>query len=170
MRRYVPFDVCTWQALEFALESRGLSLDPEGRQSLSRQYRALPAFAEVPDALSSLRAAGHRLYAFSNGTTDDLEELLDRAGIESSLDGIVSVHDVESFKPDPGVYEHFAETVGSRADDTWLVSGNPFDVIGAAACDWRTIWVRRDPNAVFDTWDVTPTRVVADLGEIIAPD
>jgi len=102
---------------------------------------------------------------------EDLESLLTGAGIRQLLDGVVSVHPVRSFKPDPAVYSHFlrsAETAGAAA---WLISSNPFDVIGAISAGMNAAWIKRSPGALFDPWGIQPTLVVEslnDLGEEIA--
>ena len=56
----------------------------------------------------------------------------------------------------------------ATAATTWLVSANPFDVIGARACGWRTVWVKRNPNMVFDPWEHAPTVTVSGLTDLLA--
>jgi len=167
-RDYQPFSVCTRQALDFTAMQLQVDMSAADKEQLMDAYRELPAFAEAPTALQRLKEAGYHNYAFSNGERDELQLLLAHAGLERVLDGIVSVHAVRSFKPDPAVYAHFLKTTGATADTTWLVSGNPFDVIGALAAGWKTAWVSRDPDSVFDPWGVAPTVVVSSLDELLA--
>jgi 2-haloacid dehalogenase len=77
---------------------------------------------------------------------------------------------VQSFKPDPSVYRHFLQQTGASHKGTWLVSGNPFDVIGAHMAGWRTAWVKRDPTAVFDPWDIQPDAIITDISELAGVD
>ena len=167
---YQPFSVCTSQALDYTALQLQVELSAGDKQELLARYRELPAYAEVADALRKLKDAGCRNYAFSNGEPDDLACLLAHAGLDAALDGIVSVHDVQSFKPDPAVYRHFLREAGATAEEAWLVSGNPFDVIGAHMAGWRTAWVRRDPTAVFDPWDIEPDAIIADIDELAGLD
>lgn len=168
MNAYEDFVVCTGQALDFVCKVSGTELTSDERKQLMAQYRKLPPYAEVASALAVLRQSGHRLYAFSNGHPDDLTTLLAQAGLDAFLDDIVSVHDVQTFKPDPAVYAHFLGQTAASADNCWLVSGNAFDILGAHACGWYTAWVRREPGAVFDTWDANPSIVIRDLSELAA--
>ncbi len=126
------------------------NLPAEAQDALMSKYRLLPAYPSVPTALQQLKAKNCHLYAFSNGQPDDLDHQLEHAGLSEHLDGIVSVHDVQSYKPDPAVYQHFLDSSNAAAWDTWLVSGNAFDIIGAHAAGWQTAWVKLDPTAVFD--------------------
>jgi 2-haloacid dehalogenase len=167
-RDYQPFSVCTAQALEYAALSFDLRLSDTDQQSLLAAYRELPAYDDVRGALRDLKDAGCRNYAFSNGEPADLEYLLAHAGLDSLLDGIVSVHDVQSYKPDPDVYAHFLATTNSKKEDTWLVSGNPFDVIGAHSAGWQTAWIRRNPAILFDPWGIEPKIVVSGMADLVA--
>jgi len=166
MRDYRDFPTCTCQALEFTDLRMRTSLSAAARAALMAKYLELPAYPDAQPALARLKAAGRRVYAFSNGRPDDLATLLAAAGLDPHLDGIVSVHDVASFKPDPAVYRHFIERAGSDPGDTWLVSGNPFDVLGAQGAGWKGAWVKRDPAAVFDPWGIEPTLTISDLREL----
>lgn len=166
MRRYENFSTCTRRALDFTDERLRTRLTGNAKDALMATYRVLPAYPGTSDALQQLGAKNCLMYAFSNGQPDDLEHLLENAGLNAHLDGIVSVHDVRSYKPDPAMYRHFLDSTGSEATDTWLVSGNAFDVLGAQAAGWNTAWLKRDPTAIFDPWDVEPTTTVTELGEL----
>lgn len=167
-RDYQPFSVCTSQALEYAARRFDVDLSVADKEELLASYRELPAYAEVPDALRRLQESGCRNYAFSNGEPVDLSYLLAHAGLDEALDGIVSVHDIKSYKPDPAVYEHFNRETATTPRQTWLVSGNPFDVIGAHKAGWRTAWVKRNAALQFDPWDIEPDATVADTSELAA--
>lgn len=166
MRAYRPFPACTADALLFTEQVLGINLSDESRALLLHRYKSLPPFPDAVRALSSLKASGHFLAAFSNGDPDSLRALLESAGVRPLLDDVVSADEVKTFKPDPAVYAHAAERLGQSARNTWLVSSNPFDIIGASAAGLRTAWVRRDPQAVFDPWGVEPDVVVSTLEEL----
>ena len=123
--------------------------------------------AGTQQALADLQSAGCRLYAFSNGEPETLTSLLDNAGIGGLFRGIISVHETQSFKPDPSVYAFFLENTGALLGKTWLVSANPFDVIGAMEVGWKAAWLQRDPAVVFDPWDIEPTAVVDELAGLL---
>ena len=163
MRRYENFDVCTEQALDYAVEALGVELSSEERQHLIREYTNLSPFADVVPGLQSLKEAGHTLVAFSNGVEATLRTLLERAGLLPLLDGVVSVDDLSTFKPDPEVYRYLCRKLDRPPSEVWLVSSNPFDVIGGKSTGLNAAWVKRNPAALFDPWDVEPDLVVEDL-------
>jgi 2-haloacid dehalogenase len=166
MRDYADFSVVTRDALEYTDSTLDAGLSEAAREILLDDYTRLDAYSDARETMTVLRDQGRRLYAFSNGHPRDLQKLLTHAGIAELLDGIVSVHDVESFKPDPKVYEHFCHSTNSEPAETRLVSSNGFDIAGARACGWRTAWVQRDAGAVFDGWGPGPDTTISRLAEL----
>lgn len=166
MAQYADFSICTRDALTYTCQALNHPLTDQAKQELLQIYRVLPAFADAQPALDELKQAGHRLFAFSNGKPDDLTSLLTHAGIMPFFEGVVSVHDVSSFKPNPLVYQHFLRQASSPASDSWLVSSNPFDVIGARAASLNAAWVQRSPHIPFDPWGIEPTLTVSSLAEL----
>ena len=166
MGEYRNFTHVTRAALDFACDAHGVSIADADKASLMNHYRALDAFPDVATALASLKQNGVELHAFSNGVASDITALLEHAGLEGMIASIVSADEVQTFKPDPKIYRHFLQRAGTTPETTWLISSNPFDIIGAAACGWRTAWVKRDPKAVFDPWEHVPTAVIRDLSEL----
>jgi 2-haloacid dehalogenase len=163
MRNYEKFSVCTSQSLDYVCAAFKLSLGEQDKAGLLQAYLTLPAFSDVLPALIEAKAAGFRLYAFTNGSPDSVEPLLVHAGIREFFIGVVSVDDIQSFKPDPDAYRHFLRKAGASKSPAWLVSSNPFDVIGAAMCEMQTAWVQRSPESLFDPWGVEPTITVNSL-------
>jgi 2-haloacid dehalogenase len=150
MQNYESFAVCTRDALNFTSAYFKVNLSPEVKQELLEAYKILPAFDDVATGLAQANKAGFRMFAFSNGSAEAVEALLDNAGIRHYFLGVVSVDDVKSFKPNPGVYSHFLRKTGSVGTDTWLISSNSFDVIGAISFGMRAIWVKRSQDAILE--------------------
>lgn len=166
MQTYENFAVCTAQALDYTCVFYKIALTQAQKQELLDGYRSLPAFDDVEDGLTRLKAAGFRLYAFSNGRADAVESLLVAARIRDLFMGVVSVDDLGTFKPNPAVYQHFLKSTGAKAKHAWLISGNPFDVIGAVSAGMNAAWLRRSADAVFDPWGIEPTITVSSLAEL----
>lgn len=118
-----------------------------------RAYDSLSTFPDVEPALKALAAdESIDAYVFSNGT-----DAMVSSSVKSSpalsphskvFKGLITIEEVGCYKPDPRVYEHLAKKVGKRTDNEgmgsiWLVSGNPFDVVGARAAGLQTAWVDR---------------------------
>ena len=137
MRRYENFAVCTHHSLDYCCAEYDVSFSSEQKDALLQSYRTLPAFGDVEGSLGGLKAAGHRLFAFSNGSAEAVEEVLQANGLREVFEGIVSCDALKTFKPNPDVYLYFMKEAG-YSNDAWLISGNPFDVIGAIAAGMKS--------------------------------
>lgn len=166
MRRYADFDACTRQALVYTQRALRCQLPESDQDRLLEAYLYLPMFPEVPAGLAALQAQGHQRIAFSNGVEASIRALLANVGLLPFVDDVVSVDDLRTFKPDPEVYAYLARRTGRPVAETWLVSSNAWDVIGAKAAGLRAVWVQRRADVVFDPWDVEPDLVVSRLDEL----
>ena len=167
MRMYEDFGACTRQALRYAMASHGLSLSGEREDELMGAYLSLPAFDDSLPALESLKGE-YRMFAFSNGTYPALEKVLGHNHLLDLFEGLVSVDDIKSFKPDPAVYAYARRATGAMDKPLCLVSSNAWDVIGARAAGLTAIWVQRDAGKVFEDWGIEPNAVVRSLSELPA--
>lgn len=159
----------------------GLSLDDESVAQLMKAYDSLSTFPDVSPALKTLAdEAGFVAVVFSNGTksmvTNSVRSSPDLGPHAAFFKEIVTVEDVGCFKPHPEVYHHLARKVGKRTagdpmGEMWLVSGNPFDVVGARAVGMQAAWVDRGGQGWTDGLvqgeSGRPTAIVRGLGELV---
>ncbi len=182
---YRPWSQITRGSLEHAIAELGLSLSDAQAEHLMKSYDALRAFPDVTPALAALaKNEGVDAYIFSNGTDEMVEasiktspDLKDHAGL---FKGLVTVHGLSVFKPSKKVYDHLLEQVGkaNSPSEVWLVTSNPFDVVGARAVGLNAAWIDRIGRGWVDRLgdvigDIRPTVVATGveeaIGEILAP-
>ena len=166
MRRYEDFGTCTRQALLFTARTLDIDLTEEDQEKLIEEYQNLRAFPDVAPGIEKIKARGHATVAFSNGVEATVRVLLERAGVLPHLDSVISVDDVGTFKPNPDVYQYLASRLGRSVEEVWLVSSNPWDVIGAKSAGLKAAWIKRKPDAVFDPWGIEPDVVVDSLEQL----
>jgi 2-haloacid dehalogenase len=82
------------------------------------------------------------------------------------FDDIFSADEIRTFKPDPAIYAHAVQRLSQATKTLWLVSSNPFDIIGAKTAGLRLAWIKRDPNTVFDPWGIESDLVVSGLDQL----
>ena len=168
MDDYLPFSECTRAALEYACAKHNATLTPNQKADLMALYGKLPAFSDVDAGLSALDRDEFRPYAFSNGTESAVRGLMLSSGLDRHFVDMVSVADLKTFKPNPKVYQYFLQRSGGQRENSWLISSNPFDVIGALRFGMKAVWVKRTSSAIFDDWAfdgqrIEPTLIVESL-------
>ena len=50
--------------------------------------------------------------------------------------------------------------------EAWMISSNPFDVIGAISAGMRGAWVKRSFTSIYDPWEIEPTITIGSLTEL----
>jgi 2-haloacid dehalogenase len=165
MRCHADFAVVTADALDHAMTAHGLADDTALRSALLDAYRRLIPFAEVPEALTRLRAKGVALAVLSNGTPEMLDAGLTSAGIAEHFDAVISVEALGVFKPVPEVYALATRRFGVPARQILFISANGWDVHGAARFGCTVIHLNRQ-NAAVERLPGRPAHQLADLAPL----
>ncbi len=141
MGSWADFEAVTADALATALGEVGMEVVGAARTRLASAFAELPARPEAVAALADLRAAGLRLGVLSNASRGMLAIGLDRTGLRSAFDDVLSVDAVRRYKPDPAVYRLAVEAVGTGPDRIGFVTANGWDAAGAGAFGLRVAWL-----------------------------
>ena len=155
--QHADFWQVTSDALDWAAERHGVA----DSARLLALYRRLPAYPEVANTLTRLKQQG-RTAIFSNGSPDMLQDAVVSAGIAAHLDALLSVETAGRFKPSVESYRIVTDHFGCEPGAITFVSSNGWDVYGAAAFGFRTVWVNRAGLPV-DRLPHRPGRILTDL-------
>lgn len=136
-----PFRDVTRMSLDYALTDCGC--DVRLAPQLFESYRRLQPFPEVRQALGRLKARGAKLAILSNADAAMLDELISGAGLEGVFDHLLSVSAAGTYKPSPRVYALAAKTFGCQPGTMTFVSSNRWDIAGATASGFKTVWINR---------------------------
>jgi 2-haloacid dehalogenase len=142
MGKHVDFWRVTQDALDYAFATFGLT-DQELSRALMQAYLQLDCYPEVPDVLSQLKQRGMRTAILSNGSPTMLDAAVRHAGLQDTLDAVLSIEAVGIFKPSPRVYQLVVDELGVPAQQICFQSSNAWDVAGANSFGLRVVWVNR---------------------------
>jgi len=173
LEQYQSFSDVTQNSLIHALTEHELHLDEAGVADVMRAYDSLSIFPDVAPGLKKLAANPNiECVVFSNGThtmvSNSVHKSAELSPLASTFKDLITVDYVRIFKPAPEVYRYLTEKVGKRdkEDEVWLVSGNPFDVVGARAFGMQAAWVDRAGTGWQDMMGGEPTVVIRSLEEV----
>lgn len=156
-----PFQRVARQTLTGLLsleQDRTLPLDDSVDQVMEA-FLALPLHPDVLPGVRALEAAGHSLYAFSNGSSEYAQSLLARAGVLDAFTACLSVDDARAWKPDPRAYRFALASAGVSAGDAALVAVHPWDLHGARQAGLTTVFVDRNGSPWPDVFAEPDLRV-----------
>jgi 2-haloacid dehalogenase len=146
MQCYVDFWIVTQDALDYALESKGID-DNSLRKDLLRAYHELACYPEVPDTLSKIKQMGLGTAILSNGSPEMLEAGVSNSNLGKVIDSVISVDTIKVFKPSPKVYQLATDQLGCNPEEILFFSSNAWDVSGAATFGFQTVWINRFAQA-----------------------
>jgi 2-haloacid dehalogenase len=142
MGRHADFWQVTGDALDFAMESLGISDGPL-RARLMSLYERLGAYDDARPTLERLGAAGLKVAILSNGAPRMLAAAAESAGLAPLLDAVLSVEQVGIYKPSPSVYRLALDQLRLWPSEIVFVSANGWDAAGAKAAGLRVAWCNR---------------------------
>ena len=164
MERHITWDELTIAGFNFACADMGLEVPHVLRDQWIEADTRLPVYPEVPEALARL-ATRFGLYVLSMATPWMIEKSQANAGIAEYFKDVISAEPHKVYKPGRAAYEVGQREIGVAVEELGFVSGNAFDVIGAANFGYPTIWVRRYGQAL-DELGQEPDLVVKNLKEM----
>lgn len=141
--RYAPFEEIADNALRYSAEALGLILTGSVREELVGAYSSLDTWPDVKPTLASLRGAGIRLAFLSNLSDANLRSNMNRNGLTSSFDHVLSTDRVRAFKPSPKAYAMALDAFGLPKSRIGFVGFAGWDTAGAAWFGYPTAWVNR---------------------------
>jgi 2-haloacid dehalogenase len=154
------------RSLRALAAARGLPLAEGDATALADSLPDWPAFAEVPDALTRLRADGWRLAILSNTDPDYLDASIGRLGVD--IDERVVASEIGSYKPGHRHWEELRRRIGGGPADHVLhihVAASLFhDIEPCADLGITSVWV----NRLGQTSPVPRASEVGDLGDLPA--
>jgi 2-haloacid dehalogenase len=130
-------------ALAGLIERRGGPVDRAAVDTVLDGFSALEIHPDVPYAFAALRRERVRIAALTNGTADSTTAVLDRAGVGEYVERVITIEEVQRWKPHPRVYEHAAEVLGLPPRGIALVAAHAWDVHGAQQAGMVGAFVRR---------------------------
>jgi 2-haloacid dehalogenase len=170
------FSAITRNSLLHALGDNNSELKEDAIEELMRAYDNLSTFADVKPTLTRIAAdPSIQAVIFSNGTktmvSNSVQGSEDLSPHASAFQDVITVDQVQKYKPARACYEHLAQKTGkdpARMGDLWLVSGNPFDIVGARSAGMQAIWIDRVGAGWKDgATGLRPTAIVHSLEHVL---
>ena len=130
-------------------------------------FGELPAFPDAVPAITSLAEAGLRVACLTNGSAYLTSSFVNRSGLGSLVDRVISVEEVYRWKPAGVVYLYAASVMNVPAERMALVAAHDWDCHGAKRAGLTTGWVSRKSGG-FGAPFAAPDVAGEDLTEVAA--
>jgi len=143
-----------------------LELAPKASAHMGEMYKPESIVPEdVRRMLPPLKQAGYIMAVISNRDRP-FQDTLDSHGLSEFFSYSLAGGEVDSYKPEPGIFEHALKQMNVSAPETVYVGDNYFaDVVGARRAGLQPVLY--DPNLIFPEADCTTIRSFDELIPVI---
>ena len=117
-------------------------LDRTSEIFLDRYLAACRPFPQNRELLQRMKKEGLGLVVVTAAAEEELEALLDVAGVKDLIEKATSSGDVEESKPAPDIVEAALEKAGLGPDEVLMLGDTPYDIEAASGAGVRIVGVR----------------------------
>jgi 2-haloacid dehalogenase len=160
---YRPFTEIATSALASAT---GHTLSDDAVRGIVAGFAELDPHPDVEPAMRRARDAGVQVITLTNGSARTTRALLERAAVHGYVQRVLSVDDIQRWKPAPEIYHHAARTCQTEPEQVALVAAHSWDTHGAHQAGLVTGWVSR-LEGVFPDVFARPDVTGDDLLEVV---
>lgn len=140
---FKPFRQIASGTLKGILAKHGLATNENKTEQVLECMTRLTPHAGAEAAFTTLRDAGIPVLALTNGSPESTRKLLRQAQLEAMVERVVTIEEVQHWKPHRAVYLHAAQAQGVAPQRMVLASAHPWDIHGAAHAGLSTAFVAR---------------------------
>lgn len=102
----------------------------------------LRPFPRARELLERFREDGYELAVATSANQEDMDGLLEQAGIRELMDEKTSSSDAKESKPDPGIVQAALKSAGARPQDAIMLGDTPYDVEASGRAGVRCVALR----------------------------
>jgi 2-haloacid dehalogenase len=158
---YDDFGAIGVAAMMMVARNHGVELSQEAAREAVMPICSLPAYPEVAAALGQLKQAGFRMVTLTNSSHATVDAQIKNAGLVELFEDLLSIEDVQMFKPHTHVYRWAARKIGVPSNECLLLAAHGWDIAGALWAGWRAAFLSRPGAQLYP---------LAPAPEIVAPD
>jgi 2-haloacid dehalogenase len=172
---YQPFRDLAVDSLVTVAHANRHPLSEDQVAGIIGTFAELDAYPDVAPAMALLANSGIRVATMTNGSEDVTRKLLNRAEVSQYVEHVISVDEVQLWKPRKEVYLHCAKRCGVEPGAMVLVAAHGWDIHGANKAGMRTAFISRGeqrfpqtmspPELTAKHLTELATRLVGDGGE-----
>ncbi len=138
------FQSIATETMQMAGKSMGKTIDSIAIDPILEMLRHLPVHDGVPEGLSALYAKGFRTAALTNSPQEIVLSRMERTGLISYFEQVLSAESFEKYKPCVEVYHWAADEVKVNTSDILLVSSHWWDIGGGAKAGMKTAYLENN--------------------------
>ena len=146
---YNDFGATAGAVLDMTAAAHRKTLSTEDRSRILQGTLSLPAYPDVRDGLTKLKAAGFRMVTLTNSAPSTVEQQLKNAGLVEFFERSFSIDAVKKYKPAAETYQYVARELRGAVGDLRMIAAHAWDVHGALQAGCAAAFIARPGHALF---------------------
>jgi 2-haloacid dehalogenase len=157
--QYCFVDNCTVQfndfssianaTMQMAAKMLRRSVSDEDIADIIESLKHLPLNEGVQEGLSGFHELGYRIAALTNSAEKIVCERMERTGLVSYFEMVLSAEHIKKYKPCTEVYEWASKKLHSKPGSILMVSAHGWDIAGAANAGMQTAYIRQTKQPLY---------------------
>lgn len=156
---YCFVDNCTVQFNDFtsiakatmimASQKFRVSIADDDFEAVLELLKHLPVHDGVQEGLSALSDENFRIAALTNSPEATVRQRMERTGLISYFEYVLSAEHVQKYKPSVEVYNWASRKVSAMPEEIMMVSAHGWDIAGAANAGMKTAYIRQRKQMLY---------------------
>jgi 2-haloacid dehalogenase len=163
--QFHDFSAIAKATMQMAARTMGGTVNDYDINSVLELLKHLPVHEGVPQGLSRLNDLGFRIAALTNSPEQTVRMRMERTGMISYFEKVLSAEHVKKYKPCIEVYQWAAETMNVLPDAILLVSAHGWDIDGASNAGLQTAYMQQSRQMLYPLAP-TPTFTCSNLEDL----
>lgn len=145
----------------------GRTISENDANDVLELLRHLPVREDIPSCLSELIDDHFTIIALTNAPEKTVFERMERTGLISYFELVLSAETIKKYKPEKRVYEWAAQKLNIKPDEMLMITSHGWDIAGAANAGMRTAFLKRNKQLLFPL-SPKPDITADSLSEIVS--
>ena len=163
--RFNEFTAVAKATLRMTAKKMRVEVTEEKLDDALELFKYLPLHEETIESLSLLQDQGYVLGVLTNASTRIVDERMERTGLVSYFDTVISCDQIKKYKPDIVTYKYAARKMEVEPADMLMVASPAWDIYGAGAAGLKTAFMERDDEGLYPL-AAEPTITINSLGHL----
>ncbi|OQP50269.1 haloacid dehalogenase type II [Niastella populi] len=147
--QFNDFASIAYATMQMAGRTLGEEIDEHDINEVLELLKHLPVHEGVQEGLSQLNDAGFRIAALTNSPERTVTERMERTGLISYFEKVMSAEHVRKYKPSLEVYEWAIAKLNVQPGEVLLVSAHGWDLAGAVNAGMQTAYLKQPKQMLY---------------------
>jgi len=149
MKTFHPFLAIAKATLQMTGKMLGVVVNENEAEDILQLLNHLPTKEAMPESLSSLCDQDFRIAALTNVPRDIIDERMERTGLISYFEAVLSAEEIKKYKPAAVVYQWAIQKLEVEPKDVLFVSAHPWDIAGASDAGMQTAYIEHPGELLY---------------------